>query len=173
MGNKKVGKFSMAALVALGVVVVSLIVVIVGYVLAWTKTSMGSLSQTTKLSELAKAYKEGGELSKTMMKGFGAMNAFAIITLIAVILSGVALAAGSVLDVKIVKLVAAVIGIVTVVCAVVLLITTFIFCGNMKDVTGGLGDLAQVKVSPAIGPWLMTIFGVIGGGATAVGALKA
>lgn len=174
MGNKKVGKFSMAGLIALGVVVVSLVVVIVGYFVAWMSTKVTAMGQTgdaitAKLSEIADSYKKGGDVAKETMKGFGAMNAFAILTLIMMIVSAIVYVVASLLDMKVVKLVAAVVGVLTAVCAIVLLITSFSFASNMSVDAGALGSS---KVSPAAGPWLMTIFGVIGGGATAVGALK-
>lgn len=178
MAKKKSSKFNLIALVAFGLIVVSAIVTIVGFTVDWTSTTseaviVGSNTVKYKLSDLAEAYKKLGDHAPDAMKGFSAMKAFAVITLIAVLASAACYIVSSILSLKLFKLITALVGIATVVCAVVLIITTFSFCGNYQaDFSLGNISVVSSKTSPAVGPWLMTVFGVIGGLATAGGAMK-
>lgn len=173
MAKKKSG-FGLMTIIAFAVVVVGLVLVIVGYTADWVKTTVdsivGSTSSASKLADLAEAYDALGDTAADIMKGFGVMNAFAIITFIAMIVSACGYVVSAIIRLRILKLVTALAGVVTVVCAVVVLITSITFAGDFipdADVA-----IASVKGSIAVGPILMLIGGVLGGAATAVGAMK-
>ncbi len=174
MAKKKSG-FGLMTIIAFAVVVVGLVLVIVGYTADWVKTTVdsiaGSTSSASKLSDLAEAYDTLGDTAADIMKGFGVMNAFAIITFIAMIVSACGYVVSAIIRLRILKLVTALAGVVTVVCAVVVLITSITFAGDF--IPGiSIGDIASTGGSIAVGPILMLIGGVLGGAATAVGAMK-
>ncbi len=166
MAKKKSG-FGLMTIIAFAVVVVGLVLVIVGYTADWVKYS-GQLGEwgedmSFKLSDLAETFSE--------RDGFGVMNAFAIITFIAMIVSACGYVVSAIIRLRILKLVTALAGVVTVVCAVVVLITSITFAGDF--IPGiSIGDIASTGGSIAVGPILMLIGGVLGGAATAVGAMK-
>ncbi len=160
---KKKSRFGIVALVAFAVIVVATILVVVGYTLDWIKsTTLTAIETKIKLSDLVKNNSNPSD-------ALAAMNAFAIITLIASLASAGCYVVSTVLGIKLFKLITALVGVVTLICAVVLIITTFSYCskGNFS-----LGSLSINEATPAVGPWLMTIGGVICGAATAVGAMK-
>lgn len=172
MAKKKSG-FGLMTIIAFAVVVVGLVLVIVGYTADWMKTTVdsiaGSTSSASKLSDLAEAYDALGDTAADIMKGFGVMNAFAIITFIAMIVSACGYVVSAIIRLRILKLVTALAGVVTLVCAVVVLITSITFAGNYGGIDIGI---VSTEYTISTGPILMLIGGVLGGAATAFGAMK-
>ena len=173
MAKKKKSGFGLMTIVAFAVVVVGLVLVIVGYTADWMKATVdsiaGSTSSASKLSDLAEAYDTLGDTAADIMKGFAAMNAFAIITFVAMIVSACGYVVSAIIRLRILKLVTALAGVVTVVCAVVVLITSITFAGNYGGIDIGI---VSTEYTIAVGPILMLIGGVLGGAAAAVGAMK-
>lgn len=155
MAKKKSG-FGLMTIIAFAVVVVGLVLVIVGYTADWMKTTVdsiaGSTSSASKLSDLAEAYDTLGDTAADIMKGFGVMNAFAIITFIAMIVSACGYVVSAIIRLRILKLVTALAGVVTVVCAVIVLITSITFAGNYGGIDIGI---VSTEYTIAVGPILM------------------
>lgn len=166
----KKNKIDLTALIIFGVLIVSIIMVIVGVCIAWISTKATLLGSsevaTSKLSELADANSK----SKEGIEGFGAMQAFAYITLVLTILTAIVFVVSKFVDVKILKWVVLGVAALTIVSAIVAIATSFGFCNKYTNTE--LGALASSKTSPAAGAWLATIFGIIGGAAGVFGALK-
>ena len=159
MVKRKTKKLNTAALVAAAIALVGLVLVIVGLVIDWVSLtiSVPLVGDSTITATLADC---GGEYAA---EGFDAMNTFAIITVVATALCFLASAATLVLKNKMVKLVAVILAAVTIVCAIITIICTFSYCGD---------EGVFASAAPAIGAWLLTVGGVIGGLACAYAALK-
>lgn len=168
--NKKI---DLVALIVFGVLLVSIILVVVGVCIDWTTTTgssvLGESVEKFKLSDWA----EANGKAKDGIDGYGVMAAFAYITLVLTILTAVAFVVSKFVNVKVLKWVVLGIAALTVISAIVLIATTYSFCANYKMDVDIFGiNLANAKTSPAAGPWLAAIFGIVGGAAGAVGALK-
>lgn len=168
MGKNK--KLDLLTLILFGVLAVSVIMVIVGVCINWTAittTLMGKDSVDAQtLADLA----ETNSKAKDGLDGYGAMAAFAYITLVLVILTAIAYVVSKFVDVKVLKWVVLGLAALTVVSAIVAIATTYGFCGNYTNTEGGA--LASAKTAPAAGAWLAAIFGIVGGAGGIVGALK-
>jgi uncharacterized ferredoxin-like protein len=162
MAGKK--KLDVVKLAILAVIVVSLILVIVGICIDWVSRSSTILNNTSSVG-----YALSDE-NLANVDSYGAMAAFAYITLALAIVCVLAYAASVVLNNKIVNYVTLAAGALLVVAAVVSLILSYTFCSNLLNVNWG--SVATSSAAPAAGAWLVTVFGVVGGAATVVGGLK-
>lgn len=176
MGKSK--KIDLVAIIVFSVLVIAIVMAIVGVCIDWTSTTssaavVGSSTSTSKLSELADANKKLVDNGADPLKGFGAMSAFAYITLALAALTTVVYVLSKFLNVSFLKWVVIGLSALLVISAIVAIATTFSFCSNYKmDASIGGVNLANSKTSPAAGPWLLSIFGILGGAAGVFGALK-
>lgn len=165
-------KLDVLTLILFGVLAVAVIMVIVGVCIDWTSTTAkvssalggGSSTETAKLADWA----EANGKAKDGIDGYGAMAAFAYITLVLTILTAIAFVVSKFVDVSILKWVVVGLAALTVISGIVVIITTYTFCGNYK--AGGL--VGEITTAPAAGAWLAAIFGMIAGGAGITGALR-
>lgn len=174
MGKNK--KVDLVALIVFGVLVLSIVMAIVGVCIAWTSTTVkasdilggAAKTTTTTLSDLAEAnsklVKNGGD----PIDGFNAMAAFAYITVILTGLTTVSFVVSKFVKVKALKWVTVALSLLLVVSAIVAIATAYSFCGNYK----ADALVASSNTVPAAGAWLLTVFGILGGAAGVVGALK-
>ena len=172
MGKSK--KIDLVALIVFGVLIVSIVMVIVGVCIAWTSstaTLLGKDSVTNRtLSEWTELNAELVKLNDKGYEGFGVMQAFSYITLALTVLTAIVFVVSKFVNVKVLKWVVVAVAVLTVISAIVLIATTYGFCGNLTNTDGG--QFASTKTVPAVGAWLATIFAVLGGAAGAVGAIK-
>ena len=97
-------------------------------------------------------------------EAYNAMNALAIITVVVAALTVVGALSTVVVKNKIIKLCAAILGVATIVCAIIAVILTYNYCNDTL--------LSLAEATPAIGAWLLTIGGVLCGASGALAALK-
>jgi hypothetical protein len=163
MAGKK--KLDVVKLAILAAVVVCLVLVIVGVCITWvTRTYSASILGSTETN-----YVLGDEyLAKA--DNYGAMAAFAYVTLGLAIVCALVYAASVLLNNKIVNYAALAVGILLIVSAVVSIILSYTFCSGLLNTS--VGDVASTSIAPAAGAWLVAVFGVVGGAATVVGSLK-
>lgn len=174
MADKK--KFNVVSIVILAVLGVALIMGIVGICIDWLSatTKIGSVSSTdaTKLAELVKDNKDaGGDLYKAI----GAVQAFAIIAVIAAALTLVSYLVSKFVDIKALKFVTIGCAAVLILCSLLALILTFVTgTSEVFDYLKKAAEAAKGKftVMPAAGCWLLSIFGILGGAAGVYGGLK-
>ena len=163
-------KLDLITLILFGVLAVCVIMVIVGVCIDWTSTTTTLLGKDSVDKSTLANWSEANGKAKDGIDGYGAMAAFAYITLVLVILSAIAYVVSKFVDISVLKWVVVGLAALTVICAIVSIITTYTFCGNFTNTEGG--QLASAKTAPAAGAWLAAIFGIVGGAAGAVGALK-
>lgn len=172
----QVSKPKLLTIVLCAITVVGLILVIVGFVGNYISMSAEGETEVFKLSALSKDYNEIAKIDKAAAKeafpGFGAMRAFAIITIIAICLTVVCAALNAVIDSKIIKYITLAVGAVTAVMAIIALITAFVFGSKVAKLENEGLEEALLKIRPAVGAWLLAIGGIVGGAATAVSAVK-
>jgi hypothetical protein len=150
-GGKKI---DLVKAVAFGALVVSLILIIVGVCLDWVVNNLSSkLNLSYPLSDLSQG------------DGYGAMAAFAYITLALAAVAVVLVVVNYFLKNKIVNFCILGVSALIVVSGIICLALTYSFVEN----TLGGSDLG---FAPAAGPWLVFVFAVIGGAAGVVGSLK-
>lgn len=181
MGKKKSKKFDIISIVIFAVLVVALAMTIVGICIAWTKSVSatdlggGSSSQSTNtltawLNSQSEKTANGGE----PISGLNVNVAFAIMTVIFTGLTAIAFCANKFSGIKALKFVLLGCGLLALACGVVTIITGYTFTNGLAN--GGLSwggvNFGSVKSSPAAGLWLLSISGIVGGAAGAVGALK-
>lgn len=165
-------KLDLITLILFGVLAVCVIMVIVGVCIDWTSTTAkasdylggGSSTETAKLADWAEANSE----AKEGIDGYGAMAAFAYITLAMTILTAAAYVVSKFVDVSVLKWVVLGLAALTVVSAIVAIATTYGFCDKYQADIG----IATATTAPAAGAWLAAIFGMLAGGAGITGALK-
>lgn len=166
MAKKK--NFDLVSIIVCGVLFVATVLAIVGICIAWLQvTSSSTLTSTssTSTSTLKELLDSGYDIT-----GLGANTAFAIMTVVFTGLTLVAYVVSKFVDVKILSYVILALGILAVISAVVTLITSFTVANSFGSVDWG--DIAKVTTTPAAGPWLLSIFGLVGGAAGAFGAVK-
>ena len=170
MGKSK--KLDIITIVVMAVLAVALIMTIVGVCIDWlsltTEKLIGSGNNTDawKLSELIEM---NNKTDKKLYSGIDAVNALAIITVILSGLTLISFVASKFLDVKVLKFVVIGLSALLIVFALITLILTFT-CTN-TDACEAIKK-AGGKYAPAAGAWLLSIFGIVGGAAGVVGALK-
>ena len=174
MANNK--KFNVVSIVLLAVLAVALIMGIVGLCIDWLSvtTEIASVKETEamKLAEMVKDNKDaGGDLYKAI----GAVQAFAIISVIAAALTLISYLVSKFVDLKVLKFVTIACAAVLILCALLALILTFV-TGNSEifDYAKKAAEAMKGKftVMPAAGCWLLSIFGIVGGAAGVYGGLE-
>lgn len=168
--SKKIDIFS---LVIFGVMVLAVVMAIVGVCIAYTSATAsaaigGSKTTTSTLADWAEVNDAAVKLGGEGLKGFGAMSAFAYITLVLSAVTAVVFVVSKFVNVKFMKWVLLASGALLIVSAVVALITAFTFCSSYGADIG----IASTKCAPAAGAWLLAIFSVISGAAGVVASLK-
>lgn len=163
-------KLDLLTLILFGVLAVSVIMVIVGVCIDWTSSTVTLLGKDTVDTQTLANWAESNSKAKKGIDGYGAMAAFAYITLVLVLLTAIAYVVSKFVDISVMKWVVVGLAALTVISAIVVLITTYTFCGNLTDTDGG--QWASAKTAPAAGAWLAAIFGIVGGAAGVFGALK-
>lgn len=156
-------KLNTNAIIAIVVAIVGLVLVIVGLSIDWVTVKVGEMSETGVLKDLADMNDGYKAMADKSMDGYDAMVAFIYVTLAAGIIAVIAAAASVFINAKIVKGIAVGAGAVTLICAILALVFTFVFCNNELLKLGGM------EMVPAIGAWLLVIGGVVcGAGSAAV-----
>lgn len=163
-------KFNVVSIVILAVLGVALVMGIVGLCINWLSMSFQGTSDSIKLAEMVsdnKTYKDFA--GKDLYLGIEAVQAFGIITIIAAALTAASFVVSKFVNVKALKFVTIGLAVLLIISALLTLLltlnsTTSIYCNELKK--------AGAKFIPAAGCWLASIFGVLGGVAGIVGAVK-
>ena len=169
-------KFNIVSIVILALLGVALIMGIVGLCLDWWSMSAEGHSEAAKLKDLIDANKEIKDLGgKAVYAGAEAAQAFGIIAIIAAALTAVSYVVSKFVDIKALKWVTVGCAALLIVSALVALICTFIFGTSeylkaMKEAADKAGS--KLTYMPAVGCWLLSIFGVVGGAAGVYGGIK-
>ena len=166
----KKNKIDLWSLIIFGVLVVSLIMVIVGVCIAWTSTTVTLLSKDSVSTTTLAKWAESNSKVEDGIDGFGAMAAFAYITLALAALTAILFVVSKFVNVKIMKWALLAVSALLVVSAIITIALTYSFGGKLSN--SDLGEFASGKTAPAAGAWLASIFGIVGGAAGSVGALK-
>lgn len=161
MGKKKSKKIDIISVVIFAVLLVALAMTIVGICIDWTTSEIFSIKGSSTLSELLESQKKLVDLGADPNSAFNTNVAFSIMTVIFTGFTAIAFAAKLFVKNKIVKLVTLICAALTIVSAVIAISTVYSY---LSDINTG--------ISVGAGPWLLFVFGVLGGAAGAVGALK-
>ncbi len=169
---KKSVEFSLIDIIILGVLLVGAVLTIVGVCIDYQTSLTTGLLTGENLAE--GVYKLNAEQwAEFEIQGYGAMATFAYLTLGFACASLVGFVVRKFIDNKIIKLCALGVSLATVVLAVVAMILAFTFAGEgIKLNFGGWNVGSITKFTPAVGAWLLSIGGAIGGLAGAIGAIK-
>ncbi|MCD8040384.1 MAG: hypothetical protein LUF82_02585 [Clostridia bacterium] len=153
-------KLTLANIIVCAVLLVMAVLTIVGVCVNYISLSITLLGSTA-----TDGYALGNEML-TGADGYGAMAAFAYITMALAILTLILYVVYKLFDIKVLKLVTLGAAALLVICAVVALILAFTFGG------GEGSDWASYSVTPAVGAWLLFVGGILGGITGVTGALK-
>lgn len=170
MTKKK--KLDLISLILFVVLVASLVMCVVGVCIVWTKTTatiLGGTQETTyTLSDWFEANKEEA------VSGFNASAAFAILTVIFAGLTLIANVMAKTTKIKCVKWVAVICSLLLIIFAVVALITALSFAKGLANGNAAIGgvSLASAETVAGVGVWFVFIFGLCGGVAGLLSALK-
>ena len=174
MADKK--KFNVVSLVILSVLGVAFIMGIVGLCIDWFGMAYKGESEMYKLKELIDANSEAKKLAdlvhqkaKVPFPGAEAAQAFGIIAVIAAALTAGFYVVSKFIDIKAFKFVTIGLAALLIVSALVALICTFV-CGTSESCKKLQEE--GVKILPAAGAWLLSVFGILGGAAGVYGGLK-
>ncbi len=148
-------KIDVLSLVIFGVMVLAIVMAIVGVCIDYTASTSKYLSSSSTLAQL-------GELNSYLtVDGYGAMAAFAYITLVLSIVTAIVFVVSKFIDVKVMKWVVLAVSALLILSAIIALIIAFTFCSTYKD-----------SIAPAAGPWLLAVFSILSGAAGVFAALK-
>lgn len=153
MAKKK--SLSLTTLILLALAAVGLILTIVGVCTDWIKYSVKSIAGTVEEGASLK------ELSDGSFEMFGAMNAFAYITMILAIVSVAASVLSKFLKIGLLKPIAAIAGLLTVLSTILLIVFTCMFCS--KNGSLDLGELGSMGFKWAVGSILAVVGGFLSG----------
>lgn len=169
-------KFNVVSIVILAVLAVALIMGIVGLCIDWANIADESfkLKDMLDTNDLVKKANEileamGQETADLPFPGIEAAQAFGIIAVIAAGLTAVSYVISKFVNVKALKFVTLGLAVLLIVSAIVTLICAFVSI-NTEDFKAAKD--AGEKVALAAGPWLLSIFGIVGGAAGVYGAIK-
>ncbi len=150
--SRKSKKISLGVIIAAVLAIAGLICAIAGISSDWV--SAGSDSYGGTLAEIAEGRNDITE-AIGLYEGFDAANTFAMLTLVLCIATVIATAITLVIRLKLIKLVAVIVCILTVVSGAIALICTYNLCGNTW--------YSLVEATPAVGAWLLSMGGIVGG----------
>ncbi|MDE7300862.1 MAG: hypothetical protein K2N47_01700 [Clostridia bacterium] len=159
--GKKSKKIDIISIVIFAVLIVALAMTIVGICIDWTTSEIFNVKGSSTLSELLESQKKLVDMGADPNTTFNTNAAFSIMTIIFTGLTTIAFAAKLFVKNKMVKFVTLILAALSIVCAVVAISTIYSYLSDLK--TG---------ISVGAGPWLLFAFGVLGGAAGVVGALK-
>ncbi|MGN0804043.1 MAG: hypothetical protein ACI4MS_01535 [Candidatus Coproplasma sp.] len=170
MTKKK--KLDLVSFILLVIMLASLVMCVVGVCIVWTKTTatiLGGTQETTHtLSDWFEANKEEA------ISGFNASASFAILTVIFAGLTLIASVASKLTNAKWAKLAVAGCSVLLIAFAVVALITALSFAKGLANGNASIGgvSLASAQTVAGAGVWFVFIFGLVGGVAGLLSALK-
>lgn len=172
MAKKKTS--SLLGLILMAVGIVGAVLAVIGVFTNWVSYSVDSIigggtSEGFALKDLADANDTLSQLGSGL-EMFGAMNAFAYITMILSVVCAVLLVLVKFLKIGILRPITGLAGILTVLSTVLMVIFTIVFCNQNANVR--LGGLAEGKFVWSIGAVLATIGGVLSGVAAVFGRKK-
>ena len=174
MAKKKKKGISTLSLVLVLIMIVGAALAFTGLFLDWTTTEVGSdlveasSSSSDTLQDWADANDAAAKLDGEV-KYFVVTNMFAWIAAAAVAAAAVLFVLKLLIRLKLLGVLGGVAGIVALVCGILAIVFT-VLMGNEYVVD--LGVLANSTTTPAIGCYLLTIGGVLGGGAAIGAAVK-
>lgn len=170
MAKKKTS--SLLGLILMAVGIVGAVLAVIGVFTDWVSYSVESIigggSTPATLKELADTNDALSQLGGLEM--FGAMNAFAYITMVLTVVCAALLVLVKFLKLGILRPITGLAGILTVLSAVLMVVFTIVFCSKNAGVE--IGGLAEGKYVWAIGAILATIGGVLSGVAAVLGRKK-
>lgn len=153
-------------------ILVSLALIIVGICIEWTAstTTVIGESNTVKqtLADISKSNANAVKLSGSGLKGYDAMAAFTYMTLVLSILTAIVAVISRLAKIKFLKWLLFAVSLLLIASAIAAIATTYSFCSNF----GGDAVVASSKLSPAAGPWLLTVFAAVCGFTGMVGSFK-
>ena len=165
-------KFDVISIVVMAVLALAVIMAVVGICINWlglTSENAWTGNKSTDYSKLADLIKGNNKLGSKIFTGLEAIMAFGIITIIFSAVTGGVYVLSKFLDIKVLKYVIIALSVLVIVSALLSLILTFT-CTNTE--AGKLIKEMGGKYAPAAGAWLLAIFGIAGGAAGVVGAVK-
>ena len=171
MAKKKTS--SLLGLILMAVGIVGAVLAVIGVFTDWVSYSVESIigggSTPATLKELADTNDTLSQLGGGL-EMFGAMNAFAYITMVLTVVCAALLVLVKFLKLGILRPITGLAGILTVLSAVLMVVFTLVFCSKNAGVK--IGELAEGKYVWAIGAILATIGGVLSGVAAVLGRKK-
>ena len=162
MAKKKTA--SLIGLILLAVAILGAVLSVVGVFIDWVKytaeTFLGNNAASYTLKKLAES---NAELKKVGdgMGMFDAMNAFAYITMILSVISAAAVLLAKFLKIKLLRPVAGLAGVLTIVSTILMIVFVCMFCS--KNAGFSLGSIAKGSFGWAAGAVLATIGGFLAG----------
>lgn len=167
MAKRKSKKLNTVALAAVAATLVFLALAVTGMLIDWVSVPNIGHGLGEALGQDAPE-RIGFTLAECAteweVEEYNAMNALAIVTVVAAALTFVGAAATMITGNKLVKFAAMALGAVTLVCAIIAIVLTYSYCDNTL--------IALADGTPAIGAWLLTIGGALCGLAGAAAAIK-
>ena len=162
MAKKK--SISLGAIILTAIALVGAVLTITGLFLNWTKYSVESVLLNKEyqytLKDLAETNSNLGDNGFKM-----AMNAFAYITMILALVSFASVALAKFLNMKLIKPVAALAGLLTILSTILLIVFVCMFCSKNAGFSFSIAgvNLADGKFGWSVGPILMVIGGFLSG----------
>ncbi|MBS1305524.1 MAG: hypothetical protein ACLTE4_12270 [Christensenellaceae bacterium] len=164
MAKKK--SISLGAIILTAIALVGAVLTITGLFLNWTKYSVESVLLNKEYQYTLKDLAEtNSNLGDNGFKMFGAMNAFAYITMILALVSFASVALAKFLNMKLIKPVAALAGLLTILSTILLIVFVCMFCSKNAGFSFSIAgvNLADGKFGWSVGPILMVIGGFLSG----------
>ena len=161
MAKKK--SISLGAIILTAIALVGAVLTITGLFLNWTKYSVESVLLNKEYQYTLKDLAEtNSNLGDNGFKMFGAMNAFAYITMILALVSFASVALAKFLNMKLIKPVAA---LLTILSTILLIVFVCMFCSKNAGFSFSIAgvNLADGKFGWSVGPILMVIGGFLSG----------
>lgn len=170
MSSKKNGKWNLFSLIVFAVLVVSVVMAIVGICIAWTSTTSSSQLLGTGSTTYVKISNWFEQNNAQAVNGFAVNAAFAIIAVVSVGLAAITYVLSKYINKKVVKFVALAFAVLAVAAGIVTIITAYTFVNGLGSID--FGFIGKGSCGVAAGPWLVFVFAVVGGIATALGSFK-
>ena len=173
MAKKKSKSLSLVAIVFIAVAALGAVLTVIGLLGNWlkyeAKTVLGNSESFVTLKKLAENQADLEKI-KSGYEGFGAMNAFAYITMILAIVAAAATVLSKLLGIKLLAPISGLSGLLTLVSTVLLIVFLIVFCSKNGEVA--IGNLAKGEYKWAIGAVLTVIGGFLSGAASLVASRK-